>query len=204
MVSKDHSNNIPKKDYGYYRNWSDGFYKIDEINRVMYKVLKTSACDIIDLQSASEEDDYKRSIDYEITIKSGKIACRIRNIEEMFDQSWRDFTIRSKNNGHITEIDKLQTAEVRWYLYCWAYGKRIVDYIFIDLDILREKNLLFMDWKEKWNKDGTAFIIIPFQKLLECHCIMQYDSNIISDYVKKSGYRKPRRNKRDYKIGGSN
>ena len=62
------------------------------------------------------------------------------------------------------------------------------------MNVFRQKNLLFKDWKEKNNNDGTAFIIIPFQELLKYHCIVQYNSNIIADFVKKNGYKKPRKN----------
>ena len=177
------------------RKFADQFFKNKEIDKVLYKVLKVHAKDIISLEPSTLEDDYKRAIDYEITIKAGKIACRIRNLKDMKNQSWRDLTIRSKNNSYTTEIDKLQTSEVRWYLYCWAYNDKIIDWMFIDLNVIREEQVLLQDWKEQPNyvngePDGTAFIIIPFKDLLKHHCIIDFHSNIISAYVREVGYKK--------------
>lgn len=194
---------IAKEDYySKNRQWSDKFFKNKQVNRIIYKVLKVNANEIIDLEPASETNDRNYCIDYEIIIKTGKIACRIRNLERMEGKGVadkRDFSIRSKSNGFLTEIDKLQTAEVRWYLFCWAYGKNIIDWIFIDLDVFRETDWLEKKWLEIPNlADGTAGIYIPFEYLLENNCIVQYNSNIISDYAKKIGYRKPKNNFRSW------
>lgn len=44
----------------------------------------------------------------------------------------------------------------------------------IDIDTVREKQLLDMPWQEKSNHDGTYFIIIPNIQLKKYGCIVSY------------------------------
>ena len=94
-------------------------------------------------------------------INSGDIAVRIRR-----DTNFRDITIRAFNNGHKTELDKIREGYCDWYLYIWTQNNRIVEWIFLDVNLIRASGLFNNDRKVTMNKDNcTGFIIYTIYEL---------------------------------------
>ncbi|HEX2050420.1 MAG TPA: hypothetical protein VHJ34_07290 [Actinomycetota bacterium] len=54
---------------------------------------------------------------------------------------------------------------MRWYLYAWAKGGGFVDWMFVDLDVVREARLIERARRARREKrlgDGSTFLYIPF------------------------------------------
>jgi hypothetical protein len=139
--------------------WADGH--INEVNRVVRKV----AGKIIDILETDPERDRKEGIDYEVKVASGNIACRIRRAH----YPHRDLTITiSKPSGVKPEVDKILNGSVRWYLYAWAAEGRFVEWMFVDLDKVRELRLIekaIERGRTQTDSEGSRFVCIPFEEL---------------------------------------
>lgn len=144
------------------------------------EILKDNARYIIDVIVAPYEADTLRATDFILKVKGGDVAGRLRR-PKYFNQ-YRDWTIRSKRiSGVETELSKLKKGFARWYLYGWIKNNIIDSWMLIDLDIVRQKNLLNMPWKEKDNHDGTWFIIIPANDLFTYGCIISSQNVLIKN-----------------------
>ena len=124
-------------------------------------ILEDNAKHIMNIAVAPYRDDIHKATDYIIEVKGGTVAARVRR--EAYGGDVRDWTIRSKRaSGAKTELEKLKEGFARWYLYCWTTEGVITSWILVDLDIIREKDILGRHWDEKPNYDRrTWFILIP-------------------------------------------
>jgi hypothetical protein len=151
------------------KSWSDGH--IDEVNRVVRKVVGK----IIDIIPADPERDRKEGIDYDIKVKAGTIACRIRRAQ----YPHRDLTMTSRRiSGAKAETDKILSGSVSWYLYAWAAQRRFQEWMFLDLQILRVRGLIQAAIREgNENRDayGNSFIYIPFGRLLNEGVVLDHE-----------------------------
>lgn len=154
--------------------WADGH--IDEINRVVRKLVGK----IVDIVPTDLERDQRDAIDYEIRVASGDIACRIRRAERC---RFRDLTMTAlRPSGAIPEIQKVLEGRVRWYLYAWAQDGKFVDWMFIDLEVVKAQGLIEEALKTKKfhdSPDGSRFTYIPFEALASAGAVL--DSTLVSD-----------------------
>ena len=155
-------------------NWKEQKDKVDKYNLQAIKIVKECIAKHIEVEISSIYKDQNEATDLVIKRKKEDVALRIRS-EHVWKKEW---TVRSSlDSGHETELNKIRKGFTRWYLYGWAKGDTIESWIFIDLDIVREKNILNMDWSEKNNKnefgesDGTHYISIPIKYLKDNGCI---------------------------------
>jgi len=147
------------------KTWADIYFP--EIERVVREV----AGKIISIKPADDKLDREQSTDFVITVDAGEIACRIRrgNVQ------YRDLTLRhSRPSGMRTETDKIKAGFARWYLYAWIEnGGRFAEWIFVDLDKLRETLLIDFAPTVK-NQDGTTFKAISIPDLEATGCLVAH------------------------------
>jgi hypothetical protein len=150
------------------RDWAWADTYLPEIKRV----LRTLAHRIITISIASDEDDTKYATDYRVTVEAGSVACRVRRP----NCSYRDFTLRhSRPSGVETEEQKILAGYCRWYLYAWAQdARRFAEWIFVDLDRLRECDIIAMA-PLGTNPDGVRFRIIDLQALELYDCLVAHE-----------------------------
>jgi hypothetical protein len=147
------------------RAWGDAF--TDQAFRILTPFIPQC----VELTLAPQYKDNKEATDFEIALKGGTIAVRLRRPSYNF----RDLTIRSRRaNGARTELAKLQAGYAFRYFYGWTDERHnIREWILVDLDKVRQAGLLHRDWQEKPNKDGTTFFIaIPSQALDQAGCLI--------------------------------
>lgn len=123
---------------------------------------------IASVEIASDHDDMNYATDMVINISGGSVAVRLRRSNIRF----RDWTIRSRNNGYKTELHKLREGYCDWYFYGWVTGARISEWILIDLSTVRDSGILTKSWTERSNGDGTYFIPVPLGVLKKHDCIV--------------------------------
>lgn len=142
------------------KTWADGH--IDQINDVVRKLVGK----IIDIVPTSPERDRTEAIDYEIKVPTGDIACRIRRAEHCYS---RDLTVTTlRPSGAIPEVQKILQGCARWYLYAWAHQGCFLDWMFVDLDVVRREELLEGAIRMKRQRtldDGSRFLFISFEEL---------------------------------------
>jgi len=163
--------------------------------------------------TSSLEDDMVNSTDFNFIIVTdkGNISCRIRN---PFDRhgnllKYRDWSIRSYNNGHDTEIHKLREGKCPWYFYGWTNKKyQIHEWVFIDIERVVQSGFLERDFidKMKWDErrnynkngefDGTIGLYIPIPFLFKHDCIVEFQHNYSFLYKDLSFLETPGRMKR--------
>ena len=133
------------------------------------EILKKHSMHFLSLEVSDEEKDTQEATDMIIKIEGGDVALRVRDASKPY----RDLTIRSRSsNGGRTEIDKIREGFGDWYLYGWGNGGYVKEYILVDLDKVREFNLLDSR-KEIQNYDGrTKFINIEIGELQMCGCLV--------------------------------
>ena len=137
--------------------WADGYLSQIEA------VVRSIAGKIVEFRPGTDQEDQKEATDYVVHVASGTIACRIRR-----NCRYRDLTIRSSRpSGAQTELAKIREGWGRWYLYMWVRDGKVEEWIFVDLDKLRQGGLL--DGKERRrNPDGVTFLPIHVSKLKGC------------------------------------
>jgi len=134
---------------------------------IVTTILRQNLGRIIKINVAEPEDDMQRATDMTIQVQGGAVAVRYRR----GDCKYRDFTVRSYNNGLRTEIDKLRDGFGDWYLYCWD-GDGGIDWMLVDLQLVRTAGLL-EGRITKMNADGhTGFVVIPLMELNASDCII--------------------------------
>mgnify|MGYP000417957347 CR=1 FL=1 len=146
------------------RLWSDSF--TDQV----VEILRANAMHMLTIRVATPEEDMHRSTDLVITVEGGDVAVRIRRASYL--SRYRELTLRSYNvNGAKVELQKIIEGFGRWYLYAWADGDKITDWMLVDLNKVRESNLL--DRPYIINKDGeTGFIAITDYELRKADCMI--------------------------------
>ncbi len=150
--------------------WADGY--LPEVRRI----LALNAMTIFKFEIASYEADVKRATDMLISV-SGEKAIAVRVRKEGYWQ--RDLTLRAhRSSGVLTELAKIQAGHGDFYLYAWAMGARLNEWMFVDLALLRKSGLLNRQWRLIPNKDKvTGFIAIPYTALRDSGCLVSFEIN---------------------------
>jgi hypothetical protein len=146
--------------------WADQFE--DEVRRVVRSV----AGHIVEIVPSDPVRDMEQAVDYEVRVAAGDISCRIRRAERC---SYRDLTMTTRRkSGAIPEADKILEGSVRWYLYAWANGREFVEWMFVDLDVVREKKLIERARARgsRRSPDGSRFISISHEELASAGAIV--------------------------------
>jgi hypothetical protein len=140
--------------------WAD-----DHINAIN-DVVRSMAHKIITITPSSFHRDTEEAIDYDIQISSGAMVCRIRRAATC---PYRDLTMTThRPSGARPEVEKVLDGKVRWYLYAWAEAGGFVDWMFVDLAVVRANNLIenaMEKGREVRVKDGSRFTYIHFPEL---------------------------------------
>lgn len=133
--------------------WQEKYYPQIE------RILKMNASKIVKVSIADNDADTKEATDFVVTLKSGRIAVRIR--KDIGDK-YHDLTIRSKRrSGAETELHKIKKGYADFYLYIWTNAEVITDWWLVDINRLRTSGLLDIPRHETWNRDGgSAFIAL--------------------------------------------
>lgn len=155
------------------RDWaSEKIWADDHINCIN-EVVRKVAGRIIEIEAASPQQDMTEAIDYSIRVSSGQLACRIRRAATC---DHRDLTMTtSRPSGVRSEVEKVRAGSVRWYLYAWADGGKFVDWMFVDLDVVRREGLIdrAIAWKQvRRASDGSMFVFIRFEELASAGAIV--------------------------------
>jgi hypothetical protein len=145
--------------------WANGY--LGEVERV----LKGLAHQIITISVATEKEDTKYATDYRIIVEAGSVACRVRRP----GCHYRDLTIRhSRPSGVDTEEQKILAGHCKWYLYAWALdNKRFAEWIFVDLDQIRESNVI-CDAPIRRTPQGQQFRTISIDTLSNNGCLIEH------------------------------
>lgn len=149
--------------------WADGH--LTEINRVVRDV----AGEIVTVTPSSFERDTTEAIDYDIVVAAGEMSCRVRR-----NRPERDLTMTTRRPSGVTpEADKIKRGSVRWYLYAWADAGRFVDWMFVDLDVLRREHLIDEALRRNQTRPcrGSRFLFIPFGDLAHAGAILRSSRN---------------------------
>ena len=153
-------------------NWDWQLQHIEQIKQI----LKKQAMHIVKVEIASPENDMQHATDLEIQIKGGSVAVRIRR-----DIPYRDITIRAKNGNSKTEIHKLREGYADWYLYAWTIENKIVEWVLLDINIMRLNKLFDETRPIIMNKDGyTGFITYSLPELNKIGAIVAADLLVIN------------------------
>lgn len=160
------------EDYLRDRGWEGSFSSevIDILTPLMHHIAK--------LCLASDYNDRKNARDFDLQLKGGAVACRLRR--PFYDN--RDLTIRAfrihQETGEVlkTELAKIKEGRApSRYFYGWTDDNcKIPEWMLTDMDKVRSEGLL--EGREvKNNKDGvTGFIWIPFEELREAGCVIAH------------------------------
>jgi len=161
------------------KEWADRF--IPEIK----KILTSHAGLFVNVEISSDEIDQQQATDLIITIEGGQVAVRARR-----QTNFRDWTIRSiVRTGNKTELQKIKEGFARWYLYLWTDNYKVVDWILIDLDKIRQDGILDKKRSHIPNGDGTWFIAIPTSEIKEylvaqCTSFQGYSAKELLYYIR--------------------
>lgn len=148
------------------KDYADGY--IPAIREVISKV----ADKIVKVEIASTDEDQQYATDYIVTLDTGKVACRVRRSNCGF----RDLTIRAwRASGQTTELTKIREGFARWYLYAWAQDDNTFkEWIFIDINRMRETGLIYHDRQITKNPDNTTgFVSYSIPELLYHNCLVK-------------------------------
>lgn len=134
---------------------------IDIIN-----IIKQNSGHIISVRVAPLGQDMECATDLIVKAVGGDVCVRIRRPTEH-----RDFTVRAERlSGAKTELGKIREGFGDWYLYAWTdMHEKLIDWIFIDLDCVRRKDLLDQGRPLIPNPGHyTKFIAISLEELGDC------------------------------------
>lgn len=145
---------MPPKDWDLDKDWADGY------GAQIARIIKANVGALIDVRTASAEQDIKQATDLVVSVPAGEIALRIRRE----DCAYRDLTLRYRRRGQTGwadnfEVQKILAGFARWYFYAWTKGRDIGDWMLVDLEIVRESGLIedaIDEGREKTNDDGAT------------------------------------------------
>jgi len=151
-------------DYTFDANWKFQEEFIPQIDDILqqYAYLWASS------RLGTFKEDTKQATDWVATTEAASFAVRIRRYGYI---RYKDLTIRSYCRGYKTEIDKLKQGHGDFYLYAWTDSDQIIAYWLIDLNKVREADLLNRATSRS-NGDGTAFITISEHELKSAGAII--------------------------------
>lgn len=137
------------------------------------RVIRQVAGALVHVWEAPQGIDRDEGIDLFATVPSGEIACRVRRASNTHA---RDLTIRrSVPSGWITELEKVRTGCIRWYLYGWAENRHFVDWMFVDLNAVRRRNLIdtaIRNNQIRYNRDRSSFVFVTSLDLIANGCLI--------------------------------
>jgi hypothetical protein len=148
-------------------NFKSNFNFQDQFQKQIENILRDNAKHLMDIRLATKIEDTKQSTDMVMRIETGvTVAVRIRRP----NCQHRDLTIRSRAyGGGETEIHKLQGGWGDWYVYAWSNPHGLIDeWMLVNIDKMRQHNLLTKPRKSIPNHDGTAFVNISLDELYNC------------------------------------
>ena len=166
---------MSKQEYEMQRQWADGFLDLQKeiLNENMMHI-DFNKCKLRKAAKYIPEDDMSKNTDLMIYLyKNLRIALRVRDTESC---PFRDLTIRSRNGGHKTEIDKIREGYGDYMLYCWGSEEnkihKIHEWALVDLDEFRKKEDQ-LAFTEIANYDGrTWFYIYNLKQLKQKNVIV--------------------------------
>lgn len=126
---------------------------------------------IVSIKPAGATIDKTQATDFTVSTKNGNtIAARIRrDVAKRF----RDFTIRAKCAGEVTELDKLQRGFVDYYLYAWTDRGTIDDWILVNVQRAVDAGVFAKERHLTVNKDGTTgFVAVPLSELRDASAVI--------------------------------
>lgn len=135
----------------------------DKYQAQIENILRSYGGHMISVSVADKQMDMTEATDLVLSISGNiTVALRVRDVSTI-PQGRREWTIRSwLASGQKTEIDKLRDGFCDWYLYAWASGERIIEWMIIDLQATRESGYLFINFDVIKNRDNrTGFSCIP-------------------------------------------
>lgn len=167
------------------RTWADSYE--DQV----ISILNDHISQLVVLSVASEEMDKKCATDFIITILGGTVAVRLRRLSEFKDPTLRDLTLRSrrldsKGQDVKTERAKIKEGHAFRYFYGWIDDNgKIIEWMLVDLDKVREKGLLERERRDIPNTDRvTWFIAISVRELYVTDCLIDYQGTEIERKLK--------------------
>jgi hypothetical protein len=129
-----------------------------------------------DIATANAQRDMEEATDLILSVSSGDIAVRVRRHKFICGvyADKPDWSIRIKNKGCKTEIDKLKEGFARWYFLGFSLDDRsiLADWYLLDMDRIRRNNLMTRDYPVHDNYDGTVGKYIPVRVLSFNLCVV--------------------------------
>lgn len=170
------------------REWSDQF--IPQIKQIVGPYL---------LEKSSFEVDTQQAADLVvITARSLTIACRVR--KPGYYEKWsNEFTIRSRNNGHRTELQKITDGWGDWMFYGHATSGLITPdntihaWMLINLNafraqLIRNRRQLRKGQKVNEPPDGTYFTWFDITSFADNPALIIASQNISIPKSNGNGY----------------
>jgi len=149
------------------KEWADSYFP--QIREILKGVFES----LIDVQEASIEEDIKQATDYKIVnVANFSIGCRIRkDYDNLF--KYGDVTFRlSRPSGSKTEMQKFREGKPDWYFYGWVNSdSKISHWVVLDMDKIRENNILDSPDNIRSNRDGTKFAGFKIHRLSDNGCV---------------------------------
>jgi len=147
-------------------DWADGF------GAQIAGILKANVGALIDVRAASPKQDLRQATDLVVSVPEGEVAVRLRRGNIIY----RHLTLRyqrRQSRSHIWEtgyeVSKILAGFARWYLYAWTRGTAIVEWVIVDLDVVRSSGLIedaIEEGRLRENKDGkTTFTWLTLGEL---------------------------------------
>jgi|WetSurMetagenome_2_1015567.scaffolds.fasta_scaffold08737_9 hypothetical protein len=134
-----------------------------------------------DVRDGTEEEDCGYATDFKILHTETPVGCRTRDIE--YFRKFGDFTLRLITQyGNKTEFEKVLEGNPKTYLYCWVGSRidKIPLWVYVDMDIFRERVINHPKINCKWNKsDGGSFRCYDLKGMYDAGCIV-----LMSDAMK--------------------
>lgn len=166
--------------------WEDNKREVDKYNPEIMEIINECRHKLFDEHCVTKEAtthmDQSEATDFESKCNidfMGGVGCRILSKNEGV------WTVRSSlDSNNETELSKLRRKCAQWYFCGWVQNNEIVSWIFIDLDAVRNKKILDMEWEEIDNHDGTYFIAIPVDTLFGYDCV-KFSHNIAEPNIIK-------------------
>lgn len=154
-------------------DFSEHFYS--DVCRLVAPHLSTNR--FMKAHHASQLQDFNQATDVVLTMDNVHIAVRIRKP----DCQYRDITLRGKNNGQKTERDKILDGYGDLYFYGWTQHRvgqiELCEWVLIDLDKVRETNLLNRPYEHRDNVDGrNPFITIPISVFVNNNALIAHET----------------------------
>ena len=145
------------------REWADRY------TAQVLAILNTLISHLAVLSIASDETDRKYATDLEVKLIGGTIAVRVRK-----PCRFRDLTLRALlASGTKTELAKIKEGYAFRYFYAWTDARgNIAEWMLLDLDKLRQSDVLNQPYPLRPNGDGTSFIAIPLETLRRSGCVI--------------------------------